>query len=75
MSADESRVTVKDCIKGTAKFLYYRKGMLYYICENGFHFSIPTNDTGDASFNAEDNGILFMRWIRKDLEAMKDKLS
>jgi hypothetical protein len=58
---------IKDCIRGSVEFLYYRKGELYYRCENGFVFTVPVDDTGDASFNATDRAMLFMRWIRKEL--------
>lgn len=58
-------MNIKDCIAGNVTFQYYRKGELYYKCENGFTFTVPISDTGDAAFNAEDKGILFMRWIRK----------
>jgi hypothetical protein len=58
---------IKDCIRSNVEFLYYRKGDLYYRCENGFVFTVPVEDTGDASFNATDRAMLFMRWIRKEL--------
>jgi hypothetical protein len=58
---------IKDCIRGNVEFLHYRKGYLYYRCENGFVFPVPVEDTGDASFNATDRAMLFMRWIRKEL--------
>lgn len=61
-------MNIKDCIKGQVKFQFYRKGELYYKCENGFTFSVPVDDTGDASFNSEDKAMLFMRWIRKAIE-------
>jgi len=59
---------LKDCVKGSVKFLYYRKGELYYQCENGFTFPVPIEDTGDASFCDEDKAMLFMRWIRKAID-------
>ncbi|CAB4162940.1 hypothetical protein UFOVP787_191 [uncultured Caudovirales phage] len=59
---------IKDCVKGNVTFQYYRKGELYYKCQNGLIFPVPVSDTGDASFNNEDKGMLFMRWIRKELE-------
>jgi hypothetical protein len=62
---------IKDCIRGDVTFLYYRKGELYYRCENGFTFTVPVSDTGDASFAASDRAMLFMRWIRKELAAGK----
>lgn len=60
---------IKDCIKGRVTFQFYRKGELYYRCENGFVFPVPVNDTADATFNPEDKAMLFMRWIRKALAA------
>ena len=50
------------------RFDFYRQGILYYITEDGFRFEVPISDTGDACFNNEDKAILFMRWIRKQLE-------
>lgn len=61
-------MNIKDCIKGQVTFQFYRKGNLYYQCENGFRFPVPVDDTGDASFNPTDKAMLFMRWIRKELE-------
>lgn len=49
-------------------FDFYRQGVLYYKTEDGFRFEVPILDTGDACFNKEDKAILFMRWIRKQLE-------
>lgn len=57
----------------TVRFDFYRAGSLYYIVKdtdggNSFRFPVPISDTGDASFNAEDKAILFMRYIRKAIE-------
>jgi hypothetical protein len=62
-------MSIKNYVTGKVKFLYYRKGELYYQCENGFIFPVPIDDTGDASFNSEDKAMLFMRWIRKALDS------
>ena len=62
-------MSIKNYVTGRVKFLYYRKGELYYQCENGFIFPVPIDDTGDASFNSDDKAILFMRWIRKALDS------
>lgn len=62
-------MSIKNYVTGKVKFLYYRKGELYYQCENGFIFPVPIDDTGDASFNSDDKAILFMRWIRKALDS------
>ena len=64
--------TVKECIKGKVQFEFYRKGFLFYKCENGFAFRVPIDDCGDACFNREDKGILFMRYIRKEIEGINE---
>lgn len=65
---------IKDMIKNKkVTFLYYRSGELIYTTECGFEFPVPISDTGHASFNAEDNAIKFMRWIRKHLELMESE--
>jgi len=61
--------TLKECIQGRVKFSFYRKGNLHYLCDNGFEFRVPIDDTGDAAFLHEDKAMLFMRWIRKELES------
>ena len=38
-----------------------------------FTFPVPIDDTGDGEFNAEDRAILFMRYIRKYLENIKNE--
>ena len=64
-------MTLKDCINGVATFQFYRSGELHYKCANGFMFRIPVAETHDAVFNNEDKGIVFMRWIRKELNAIE----
>lgn len=65
-------MNIKDCVSGKVKFKFYRSNDLYYECENGFVFKVPVVDTNDAVFLPEDKGILFMRWIRKALDELKD---
>lgn len=61
--------TIKDHVKGTVKFLYYRDGMLFYeTSETRFLFPVPISDIGTATFMAEDRAMLFMRYIRKFME-------
>lgn len=62
---------LKDCVKGKVHFLYYRKNKLYYQCENGFTFPVPISDTGDATFDLVDRAMLFMRWIRQELNIVE----
>lgn len=68
---------IKEMVGGEkkVKFLYYRKGELWYAAETGFKFPVPISDTGDATFLPEDRAILFMRYIRKQLEVVaKEKM-
>lgn len=62
--------TVKECIKGTVLFDFYRKGMLHYTCANGFKFRIPIENCDDGTFNREDKGILFMYYIKLELRGL-----
>lgn len=51
------------------RFVHYRAGYLQYeIIGKNFKFGVPINDVGDATFKAEDGALLFMRWIRPQLE-------
>lgn len=59
---------LKECVAGSVTFTGYRKGNLYYQTENGLVFPVPVLDTGDAMFLPTDKAMLFMRWIRKELE-------
>ena len=63
---------IKDMVKDKkVKFLYYREGELWYTTECGFEFPVPTNDVGQASMNAEDKALLYMRWIRKHIATVE----
>ena len=61
---------IKELVTGGKKvrFVRYRKGNLIYTTECGFEFPVPIEDVGDAEFLAEDRAMLFMRYIRKQLE-------
>jgi hypothetical protein len=60
-----------DHVRGRVKFQYYREGNLYYETETGVLFAVPISDTAEATFLAEDKAILFMRYLRKHFEALK----
>ena len=64
-------MNVKEHVKGNQKvsFRFYRNGILYYETEKGLLFEVPVSDTGTGTFSAEGKAILYMRWIRKQLEA------
>lgn len=40
-----------------------------------FIFPVPIDDTGDGQFNAEDKALIFMRYIRKHVEALEEEKS
>ena len=52
-------------------FLFYKQNELWYKTECGFAFPVPINDTGDGVFLSEDKAMLFMRYIRKEIEVIK----
>lgn len=65
-------MSIKDMVKNKkVTFLFYKTGELWYTTECGFEFPVPIDDVGTAAMNAEDKAILFMRWIRKQLEVVK----
>ena len=64
---------IKELVKDkTVKFEFYRKQELWYrVVDTDFVFPVPVDDTGDGTFLNEDKAILFMRYIRKQLEQLK----
>lgn len=66
-------MNVKEHVNNGQKvtFQFYRSGVLYYKTEKGLIFEVPITDCGDAVFNREDKAMLYMRWIRKQIEAIK----
>lgn len=62
-------MTLKDHVKGAVHFQFYRKGELFYKTDSEFLFTVPVSDAGDGVFLAEDRAMLFMRYIRKQMEA------
>lgn len=65
--------SVAEIIKGSkvSDFLHYREGAFYYCTDSGFHFVIPLEDIDGATLLAQDKTIFFMRWIRKQFDAMQ----
>ena len=62
-------MNIKDIVKdNTATFHHYRKGIVYYtvtVQATGYIFPVPLDDVGDATLEASDKAIMFMRYIRK----------
>lgn len=67
------KTSVKEHVRDNQKvyFQFYRSGVLYYKTELGLIFEVPVTDCGDACFNREDRAMLFMRWIRKQIETIE----
>ena len=67
-------MNIKEIVKdNTVRFLYYRQGHAYYavkVPEEGieYYFPVPLEDIGDATLEAKDKAIVFMRYIRKAIE-------
>ena len=66
-------MTLKEMVKDgkLVRFMHYRDGELTYQTEDGFQFPVPIADTGTGTFKVEDKAILFMRWIRKQLDLVE----
>lgn len=67
MSTLKEMLIAEDGSARKVRFQHYRAGMLWYVTETGFSFPVPIDDTGEATFLAEDKASLFMRYIRKHL--------
>jgi hypothetical protein len=67
-------LNVKDHVSNdkVVKFLYYRSKELWYMTELGLKFPVPIEDAGEATFFVEDRAMLFMRYIRKYIEKVKE---
>lgn len=63
-------MTTAEIVKASkvSNFISYRNNNLIYETDNGFSFSIPTEDVKGATILAQDKTMFFMRWIRKQVE-------
>lgn len=57
------------------QFDHYKDGKLWYKTDSGFLFPVPIDDIGDGKFLAIDKAILFMRYIRKQIDLIKEGLN
>lgn len=55
----------------TVEFCFYRDHELWYKTECGFEFPVPISDVGQGVFKAKDKALLYMRWIRWQLESIE----
>lgn len=66
--------SVKEMVAGgkKVKFVRARRGELMYATECGFEFRVPIHDMGDGVFLPEDRAVMFMRWIRREIDGVKE---
>lgn len=66
-------MTLKELVMGTVSFTHYVDGNLWYATSVGnFAFPVPITDIGNTTFLATDKGMLFMRYIRKQLALLEE---
>lgn len=69
---------LKQRVRHPAEFVRFEYPDLWYVCEDGFDFAVPVEDTRNTQgatpvFKAVDRGIYFMRWIRAAMLSTEDK--
>lgn len=73
---DPKTVKIVDLVKDNKKvrFSHYRDFEFWYKTDDGFSFPVPLRDINNdkVTLLAEDKALLFMRWIRKYIESMKE---
>lgn len=71
-----SIINIKRAVKngGKVKFKYYFDGRLFYKTDFSEVFSVPVSDCGDAKFLPIDKAMLFMRYMRKHNDDIKENL-
>lgn len=57
-------------VSGKVNFLKFVNRELWYVCDDGFEYPIPLEDTDGAEFEPSDKGLFHMRWIRKHMEVI-----
>lgn len=69
-------MNLKDMIKDNKKvhFKFYRSHILFYETDDGFLFEVPVSEVGTGTMERDDRAILFMRWIRKQIESNEEGL-
>ncbi len=67
-------MNIKEIVKdNTVRFQRYRQNHMYYVVmvpgeDVDYSFPVPLDDVGDATLNAEEKAITYMRYIRKAIE-------
>jgi len=68
-------ISLAQIVKGnTVYFEFFKKGELWYninVEDKKFKFPVPISEAGDGIFLSSEKATLFMRYIRKHLEAIE----
>jgi hypothetical protein len=69
--------SIKDMVNNgkQVKFTHYIDQNLWYVTECGFEFPVPITDTGNATFLAQDKAMMFMRYIRKQINTLTEAVN
>lgn len=51
-------------------FVHFKEGELWCRTEDGFEFPVPVADVGTATMLAKDKALMFMRYIRKQVDML-----
>ena len=67
---DDTKSYINSLVRDNKKvrFVSYREGHFIYSCEDGFQFTVPLSDLGTSTLLNEDKALLFLRYIRKQIE-------
>jgi hypothetical protein len=50
------------------RFVRYKDGIFIYTTDSGFEFPVPISDLGTSEVLAEDEAILFLKYIKLQLQ-------
>lgn len=64
-------LTLKDHVRGSSTFLKYKSENLWYETLEGLYFPVPISEVEDAEFRRVEKSILLMKWIKRQLEVIK----
>ena len=59
----------------TVSFKHFRQGVLYYETEKGLTFEVPASETGTGTFGKVEKAIMFMKWIKRQIQKNEEALN
>jgi hypothetical protein len=57
-------ITLINVLRESAHFEFYRDGVLYYVTDSGFRFTVPIEEVGTGTCLKDDKAMTFMKWLR-----------